>query len=153
MRKILFRGKRTKDGVWVQGDLSTEYISGKVYIVQSAVDDDCIHIDLKTGGLVENDQITVWHEVDPETVAQMVGVVDIEDESVFEYHIVGYEDGEYSFVAVVEWGNTGFYLRGLNPRDNFNFDDFINIDNKSDVKIIGNIFDNPEFLGGRVDEE
>ena len=67
MRLIKFRGKRLDDGRWAYGDLSSRYLSPKLYIVQS-----------KSVG------VTFWHEVDPNTVGQFTGDFDEDGNEIYE---------------------------------------------------------------------
>lgn len=129
MREILFRGKRTENGEWVEG-----------YLVGAG---DCMLIprdSIHCGG--EGFKEGYAYVVDPQTVGQCTGLCDRNDEWIFEGDVVrgvdrlnkglevcghvGYENG--SFVIV---DDIMTHYRWLDY----------------DVEIIGNIYDNPEPLG------
>ncbi|MCM1577509.1 MAG: YopX family protein [Ruminococcus sp.] len=136
MREILFSGKRTYNGKWVEGSLVIEgdnaYIIGKNETAHPA--------------LVLVNSCSV--EVDPKTIGQYTGLTDENGAKIYEgdivtvmcpnipedeYGIVKYNDNE----AVFEIEFDGFTI---------NFTDNVN---SSDVEIIGNIHDNPELTGGK----
>ena len=120
-REILFRGKRTDNGEWVEGDLV--HYPGHVYIKVAP-------------GL--------YIEVRPETVGQYTGHTDKNGKRIWEGDIARYtnKDGTPAFYEVV-WDNEffapmlqlvgscrGFWLPGMNEL----------------VEVIGNIHDNPELM-------
>lgn len=136
MRDILFSGKRTDNGEWVIGDslIHSMYKKGDV----------CV-------GVVEGLGI---YSVIPETVSQYTGLNDKNGNKIFEGDVV---KANYNEIFVVKYGRydvmccgccydshdcVGFYLEdktGYIEREENVW---------SDVKIIGNIHDNPELLGG-----
>lgn len=118
MREYKFRGKRLDNGEWVYGDLLTEYIHHK--------------------GLTIVEAGCIYHEVDPATVGQFIGEIDIKEQEIFEGDIDGCEPGELMYVAFEE-ASYGLKL----------FDDKTYFDNYIDwsmTDIIGNIHDNPELV-------
>jgi len=67
---------------------------------------------------------------------------------IYEGDVVAYEDGEWSFTAVIEWGDYGFYFEVVNlSKDSYQLDDWHD-DGVLDVEVIGNRFANPELLEG-----
>lgn len=72
-------------------------------------------------------------EVDPETVGQYTGLKDLNGEKIFEGDII------FNRHNVVEWCNGGFCLNGDRP---------LSEGWCSKVEVLGNIFDNPELMGG-----
>lgn len=77
---------------------------------------------------------------------QFTGLKDISGFEIYEGDIVSYVDGEFSFIAQVVIDNYQFWLTG--PYDNYSFEDFAdeNTGKASDLKVIGNKFENPELL-------
>lgn len=122
MREILFRGKRLDTGKWIEG-----------YYVNNGVDV------IAVSRRIHN---TIFYAVEPETVGQFTGMVDPNGNKIFEGDIVdilteneehGYiefEDGAFIVVA------NGFCV------------DFVNNLHSEDVRVISNIYDNPELLKG-----
>ena len=132
MRDILFRGKRTDNGNWVQGSVFIRI--NDVYIIPLPI-------------------ITSKSKVDPTTVGQYTGLTDINGKKIFEGDIVEshftrkpYQVcyGEFSYTdeygdnqEAYGWYNTekdGYATAFANP--------------SGWATIIGNIHDNPELLGG-----
>lgn len=133
MREILFRGKRKDRGGWVEGLLLEQDVpTSKSYIVH------CIVIDQNENqtDILEH----CLHEVAPDTVGQYTGLTDMQDAKIFEgdivqfggeYGKIEYSEDEAMFQVVFEGWLTDFdHLRG------------------TDVVVIGNIHDNPEFMDG-----
>lgn len=163
MRDILFRGKRERDGKWIEGsslydpDLELSQINGFEYACTA-----------------EGLQRTQFCEiVDPETVGQYIGLSDINGSDIFKGDIVRILDHQVGYV-VEECGAYGIavspyidwdYLdskiaeiTGCNNEPYFCYNDnFIsfwelmwNYNREEDscdvVEVIGNIHDNPELL-------
>lgn len=128
MREILFRGKRTDNGEWVEGLLwKKKHNSNKIFISYFPDEDDY------------EDAVVV----DPETVGQYTGLKDKNGKKIFEGDVIrAYgEIGGYDFTAEVEWGNfiKGWYCGKYRPMyDGFN----------NEYEVIGNKWDNPELLEG-----
>ncbi len=138
MREILFRGKRTDNGAWVEGAFCMK---------------DC---DEPFGDLLDRPSIIkydppcdgFWYRVELETVGQFTGLVDNNGKKVFEGDILhSWSDyhKNYYYQGVVRYGEFncsccdgvyGWYLDGGDIR---------NIDS---YEVCGNIYDNPEMLEG-----
>lgn len=98
----------------------------------------------------------VAYEVDPETVCQYTGLTDKSGRKIFEGDIVKYHFGEDT--APIKFGtyqscfdsqhteHCGFYVDWKTER-NFRKDLGYWI-HMVDAEIVGNIFDNPELIGG-----
>ncbi len=146
MREILFRGKRVDNGEWVEGyyvliGSCHRIYTGKIDINKSFENQYGLLIPEKINCLV-----------DPETVCQHTGLTDKNGKKIWENdicdrkekfpEIVTYHDGDwtldYSYASGKEIGhsycNLGFYAK-----------------ERGGVEVIGNIFDNPELLGGDTD--
>lgn len=139
MRKILFRGKhihvhpknRHLDGTWVYG-----YLCDKNYI--STADED------EYGGKFTGEML-----VDPGTVCQYTGMTDKNGSRIFEGDIVrrtDLHDAKEPSVGFIEYDaeNTAFLIHWMDVR-NYS----ATFPWKEKIEVIGNIFDNPEFLGGK----
>ena len=133
MREILFRGKRTDTGEWVEGFYAK---SGD-----------------KTFILVDND-IAVGYvsmkEIIPETVGQYTGLTDMNGKRIFEgdiherenhFFVVKY--GKYRDCETNEDGY-GWYFEYTHRKG---CEGFGGTENEY-VNIVGNIHDNPELLKG-----
>ena len=135
-REILFRAKRVDNGEWVRGDLLRETdnfnnIRTRIY-------------EAKGHGTF------IKHEVDPDTICQYTGTIDRKGQKVFEGDIVktkffGKENGkgqnfnDYDVFEVV-YEFTSFRLK-----NNYSLHIFPDVE---EIKVIGNIFENPEFISG-----
>ena len=150
MREILFRGKRTDNGEWVEGYLyehepplqcivSKDYIPepSRWYIIKTAF------ADWNMPRQVE------FIEIDPDTVGQFTGLLDKNGKRIFEGDVLRWvgPDGEVGKVYVVFAGGV-FALQSVECplADPDLFADF-EIGEQT-LEVIGNIHDNPELLGG-----
>ena len=132
MRKILFRGKRVDNGVWIYGGYAK--CNNRDYILPD--------IDL-----IGREWVFENIEVIPKTVGQYTGLTDKNGKKIFEGDIVEFTDkytrkkgrAEIVFEAF-KWKYSGCYYGG-NPIV------WLCIDDTSiEFEIIGNIHDNPELL-------
>lgn len=139
MREILFKGKRKDNRGWVYGDLIT--VSGRAWISSEKYDT------LRLRSISNREAIWRSIEVIPDTVCQFTGLIDKYENKIWENdicdrrerypEIVKMQDGDwtldYSYSCGKDYGynycNLGFYAKERNC-----------------VKVIGNIFDNPELL-------
>ena len=153
MREILFRGKQTDNGEWIEGAYSPFHLNfgereEKPHIIIISDDED---ID----GL--------WCEVIPETVGQYTGLTDKNGKRIFEGDIVRatIERAERCQSPRIENGVIGYDCIGMiglilyKDKNGENvWSDFFNELSLSGLiedyyfEIIGNIHDNPELLGG-----
>lgn len=133
MREIWFKGKRKYSDKWVEG----------YYIMHS---NSVVHPYSHTNG--KHCIKTIPHgfefEVDPETVCQYTEATAIGGKKIFEHDIVE-EDGIIGVVKFGKYGNgfhLGFYIDWItcpHYRNELHFWE-------GKIKVIGNIFDNPELL-------
>lgn len=125
MREILFRGKRLDNGEWMYGSyLQVEDKSG---CVVSAI----FHRKFEDGDA----------EIFPSTVGQYTGLRDKNGKRIFEGDIVSltkWSNMKFS----VDCSNCSFKLRDGKGTVCF----ALSIYKPSDIKVIGNIYDNPELL-------
>ena len=122
MREILFRGRRKKgDKRWIEGYLTYGYAD---YV-----------------GIVNRCCAGTSFEVVPETVGQYTGLTDKNGVKIFEGDILSASKRN----GVVVWHDD---CGGYCVKHGFNGRSIILVMNDFDVEVIGNIYDNPELLGG-----
>lgn len=152
MREILFRGKQADNSEWIVGSLLQDD-DGKTYIVgyeyRGGID-----------GMIDA-ELTSWAVI-PETVGQYTGLTDKNGTKIFEGDIVKCTDTnvDCAFTAVVLFGNPngeynwGFQLMRISGA-NANMDILLWVDMEETgafIEVIGNIYDNPEMIGGETNE-
>ena len=128
MKEILFRGK-TKSGMWVYGYYMLTLIRGeKAHVIAPLTS----HMDVT----LDKEQ----YIIDPETVGQYIGITDKNGKKIFEGDIMQLSAGTYP--CLVYFDGRGFKWLRNNKR--------IDIDLTFEkMAVIGNIYDNPEFLKGK----
>ena len=125
MREILFRGKRTDNGEWIEGDLKQAFRGNQ----------------LSSCGIMKTPTAYCWR-VDPETVGQYTGLTDKNGTKIFEGDILTIEnEGVYAAIKYNE-SNAAFYV------EDEDHEDYLGEAWETDVVIIGNIHDNTELLKG-----
>ena len=124
IREVIFRGKRTDCGEWVEGDL-LHYESGEMAICKGFS---------KYG--YEATEIIGRYKVIPKTIGQFTGLTDKNGKRIFEGDIVRYED-DIGYVIY-----NGDDARFLVDSPNM----YISMDYSNEFEVIGNIHDNPELL-------
>ena len=132
MREILFRGKTTDSGEWVEG-YYVHYDD-----IKDNGKDDCDYIVQKHNGVQ-----FPFVQVIPETVGQHTGLTDKNGTKIFEWDIVKHSIGTF----VVK------YLDGMFCCSCIEAEYLTNLGSLSnDCVVIGNIHDNPELLKGGAEE-
>lgn len=145
IREVIFRGKRTDNGEWIEGSLLGIDWCDKP----------------STYSIAPNTPVSVFYSVIPETVGQYTGLTDKNGVRIFEGDILDVSsDVAYGGVAVhrlgyfvVEFHNGCFMKSALDDPQLSFFDNakrkglyhFISTDIH---KIVGNIHDNPELRKG-----
>ena len=124
MREILFRGKRTDNGEWVQGDLVHS---------QYKIGDTCVGQYGNTVGI---------HQVDHETVGQYTCLTDKNGKKIFEGDIV-WDEYQEAYAEIRYDEDTAMFLILFDSWCT-DFDHYASID----IEVVGNIHDNPELLKG-----
>ena len=134
MREILFRGK-TRSDKWVYGSLISA--EGKTYIFE---DDGWTFISVISGTI---DGVVQY--VFPETVGQYTGLEDKNGTKIFEGDILSI-DGSiiYTEVAFKDFQ----WLCVVRNNEHFKYYRHRLEDNSSKYEVVGNIYDNPELIGG-----
>ena len=143
MREILFRGKRLKDGKWVEG-----------YIVPYALSTYEEGIEIISTDGINYDELDGWQPsfsgdyVNPETVGQFTGMTDKNGKEIFEGDVVA-----FTRVNALGWNTHRvgevryydelpiFYIMA-STGDAW---DWVDCEN---IEVIGNIFDDPELMEG-----
>mgnify|MGYP004565785619 CR=1 FL=1 len=153
MRDIEFRGKRTDNGEWVYG----YYYKAKYYRTD---DELCDYITVPHPN--EYNVPSSKYVVDPSTVGQYTGLKDKNGTKIFEGDILkGFNypykhEEEFNYFAEVLWFENspafGIYtfknpkseVSGISEGNTDYMEDWI----PNSWEVIGNIYDNPELLGG-----
>ena len=120
MREIKFRGK-SGGGKWVYGDLAS-----------SRYGNPCI------GGITK-----IWSVVKKDTVGQYTGMKDSNEKEVYEGDIVSTYD-EDEELATIEWGDDTLKFMVTHGNVCSDLGEYY----PREIEVIGNIYDNPELLGG-----
>lgn len=134
MREILFKAKRIDNGKWVDG-----YVVRKhgLYFIYSIVNSESCR---------QNN-----YEIIPETLCQFTGKTDKNGKRIWESDVVWlvYDGKEHIYQIV--WDNSELDFKATNGEENYgsNFEYLLCCD---EIKVIGNIFDNPELLQEELDE-
>lgn len=128
MRKILFRGKHNATGKWCEGNL---------------------YIDKQGVAIITPDDTPLgcYGQVEPDTVGQYTGLTDKNGVKIFEGDILSahfdFNNPDVESRTVVEWGN----FRWVTHQPGYEPDDITDFD-KGLWTVIGNVYDNPELIGG-----
>ena len=127
MREVLFRGKRTDNGEWIEGSLLGIDWCDKP----------------STYSIAPNTPVSVFYSVIPETVGQYTGLTDKNGVRIFEGDIVSLvkHDGLIYKVVYVPCRYELVNSKGVNCF-------VLDIYKSENIEVIGNIHDNPELLGG-----
>lgn len=144
-REIKFRGKRTDNGEWVYGDflhgVGMHY--GYSYILpnQQWLPRDCDPLD--------------GYRVDPDSMGQYTGLKDKDGKGIYEGDIVNWLSIKNGGIGFVEEGIVEFrvneqayvVINRISTKDNR--ESVCNILRcRRDLKVVGNIYDNPELMKG-----
>lgn len=100
MREILFRGKRTDNGEWVEGNL-IKLAAGDVAIMSTDVFD-LVYV--------------IANKVDPSTVGQFTGLYDKNGKRIFEGDVLRFSDYNGIWQAAVVFERGLFGLEVCNPK-------------------------------------
>lgn len=131
MRDIKFRGKRTDNGEWVYG-VPTKDGRGEMVMVENIFE--CEEYNCRGANCLY---------VDENTVGQYTGLKDKNVTKIFEGDIVkGFWRGKICIYQIDYYnGLTSFIGRASMKITTFGYD-------SEKIEVIGNIYDNPELLGG-----
>ena len=132
MREILFRGKRTINGDWVEGNLFIP-----------------VKHDIPTQILIGTNIYRIPYDVIPETVGQYTGLTDKNGKKVFEGDIVKWDypcNSEHFYQVKYDGGCACFTTSRIHNSDVI---DCIFDNDGNHCEVIGNIHDNPEMMKER----
>lgn len=123
---IRFRGKEKETGQWVEGNLVT-LATGQTYIIPQNVISDNIP----------------QYLVDINTVGQSIGVKDLDGKTAYEDDVIETEGKRWC----IQWGINlnGFIAKNNDTHGNV----YSSYHLVPKCKIIGNIQDDPELMGGK----
>ena len=158
-RKILFKAKRLDNGEWIEGYYFEDY--GNHTIISNIPDEDPT-------------SFTKYpiYRVDPTTLSQFTGWKDSHGNKIFENDIVEIVSTSKTSYKYLIWWNREMSMMEAVLLDGIscNGTDYYNHTNKSrdyetfclmlqdpwgdfkDIKVIGNIFDNPELVEDKINE-
>lgn len=134
-REIKFRGKN-KDIGWVEGQVAYD-LNEDTYIIREVEQD-------SSYGLEETMLFaTTWYRVDKETIGQYIGLCDKNGKEIYKGDIL--KSIRWNDIYLVKQIGTAYYLcrKGKNR-----FNKITTWNNAEKSEVIGNIYDNPELLGG-----
>lgn len=128
MREILFRGKRTENGEWIEGMPCSDYRGG-IDAIQAF-----------NGGI---------YDIIPETVGQFTGLADKNGKKIFEGDIVNYTGMPkiYMIDFHEEFLHCSLFYYDKELK-NIYYCGIVHKNDGKSIEVIGNIHDNPEFLRG-----
>jgi len=126
MREIKFRGKRIDNGKWIYGSL----------IIEEDPIADALKYFIKPLNFLAGKLVV------PETVGQYTESNDKNKKEIYEGDIVRYND---KLTGVIVWKYTGFVLELLN-RKKSTIILWCDVNNRDNIEVIGNIYENPELI-------
>ena len=129
----LFRAKRKDNGEWIVGYLAAYDLIALDYPEDTTN---------ATGTYYDQTPYFGFVEVDPYTVTPWTTLTDANNKRIFDGDIL--KSREITFVVI--WNHDGRFIgRTIEKEIRIMY-----IDREPKATVIGNIFDNPELLGGRV---
>lgn len=88
-----------------------------------------------------------WRTFEEIELMQSTGLKDKNGVDIFEGDVVSLTEGECSYSGIVVRDYYEFYIKGIGPRDCFDFQDVSNtFDGTTSLEVTTNIYKNPELL-------
>lgn len=88
-----------------------------------------------------------WRTFEEIELMQSTGLRDKNGVEIFEGDVVSLTEGECSYSGIVVRDYYEFYIKGIGPRDSFDFQDVSNtFDGTTSLEVTTNIYKNPELL-------
>lgn len=141
MREILFKAKQCDTGEWVEGWYYQETDGGMHNLSYIAA--------FKKGYNGEM-FLTGCYEVDPDTVCEYTGLTDKNGKKIFEEDYLF--DGKLKYLVKYSSTSCGFEAHGFIREGIWSLYHLCNKHNQGrEIEVIGNIFDNPELIGGKTE--
>lgn len=128
--RYLFKGKRVDNGEWVQGNILLDIEKNKPS---------------ETYRIYPVDHVDICRIVDETTICQCTGLKDKNGKLIWENDIVNCLSEECCGYIGWNEGEAGFYFNVLLEDGKLEENVY---DYQDCMEVIGNIFDNPELLGG-----
>ena len=159
MREILFRGKPVNKAIYTNFEkkfknasfFSNGFVFGSLVIYENKYYI-CLNIKLNMSGIIfnsnESNMTATMIEVIPETVGQFTGLTDKNGKKIFEGDVLraAYQPEQD---VIIEWSDGSFRFRRADKPKDYVYCNIRYIQNAvGRLKIIGNIYDNPELLKG-----
>ena len=146
MREILFKAKRKDNGEWVEGAYykQTEWYG-----------DPCAYHYIITSKDELEDNMMIYHEISPETLCEYTNLTDKNGKRIWENDIV---KGKFDGLYIILWYPRNAQFIKFSGYDRAPWTDIESMtrqnlinpllqkDMCSDLKVIGNVIDNPELL-------
>lgn len=126
MREILFRAKRKATNEWVYGYFVNEYDDFQIYVQPQII--------TRSGREYVNEN----------TLGQFTGLTDKNGVKIFEGDIVRYGDTIHK-VVFEQRNGTAYFGLAYSPIETLPFGHYQDL---RQLEVIGNIYDNPELIGG-----
>lgn len=130
MREILFRAKRETTNEWVYGYFVKEYDDFQIYVQPQII--------TRSGREYVNEN----------TLGQFTGLTDKNGTKIFEGDIVRYGDTIHK-VVFEQRNGTAYFGLVYSPIETLPFGHYQDL---QQLEVIGNIYENPELIGGADDE-
>ena len=131
MREIKFRGQRQSDNKWIYGDLLQPIEICDIYEIS-----DCESIDGSRYDVVED------------TIGQYTGLKDKNGKEIYEGDIL--QDKDCIYKVIFEYGSFDGkiieVLRNVGTQKGMTYQLSFIISDNDNIKVIGNIYENPELL-------
>lgn len=142
MRRILFRGKRLDNGDWVQGYYFETPLTDEA--TNSKTEDGWFFLCGRRRHCISRNNCV--YEIDPSTVGEFTGHFDTNKKTIFEGDIVECQEYECMGYIAYDIGEAGFMFRVYDDDFPSGYELECLSDFVDEMKIIGNIYDNPELI-------